>query len=89
MNNDYCAICGKRLFRNGKRLTKLCYYIGVGQLKIDDNGCHADGTLGGVHICKECFTEKNKEKIIDILFGKIFYGDEENRHTLVDMKVEE
>lgn len=84
MNDCYCVICGKLLFQNGKRLTKLCYYIGAGYRKIDDNGWYADGTLGGVHICKECFTEKSKEKITAVLFGKIFYGDEENRHTLVD-----
>ena len=90
MNDSYCIVCGKQLFQNGVRLTKLCYYIGAGYRKIDDKYCwYADGTLGGVHICKECFTEKNKQKIIDVLFGKIFYGDEENRHTLVDMKVEE
>lgn len=60
MNNDCCAVCGKRLFQNGKRLTKLCYYIGVGLLKIDDNGYSAEGTLGGMCICKECFSEKKK-----------------------------
>lgn len=83
MNDDNCTMCGKQLFQNGIRLTKLCYYIGAGYRRINDNGWYADGTLGGVHICKECFTENNKEKIIDILFGKIFYG-EESRHTLVD-----
>ena len=87
MNDDYCVVCGKQLFQNGVRLTKLCYYIGAGYRKIDNKHCwYADGTLGGVHICKECFSEKNKQKITDVLFGKIFYGDEENRYTLVDMK---
>lgn len=84
--NDYnCIICGKPLFRYGIRLEKLCYYIGAGYRKVNDNGIYADGTLGSLHICKECFSEKNKEKITDILFGKIFYG-EKNRHTLVELE---
>lgn len=71
MNDDNCAVCGKLLFQNGKRLTNLCYFIGAGQRKINDNGWYADGTLGSVHICKECFSEKNKKKMIDALFKNI------------------
>lgn len=71
MKDDNCAVCGKPLFQNEKRLTNQCYYIGAGQRGVNDNGWYADGTLGGVHICKECFTEKNKEKMIDTLFEKI------------------
>lgn len=84
MNDDYCIVCGKQLFKYGVRLTKLCYFVRAGYHSANDNDWYADGTLGGVTICKECFSERNKEKIIDVLFGKIFYGDEENRYTLVE-----
>ena len=84
MNISYCAICGKPLLQHGIRLEKLYYNIGAGFHKINDDGVYIDGTLGWDYICKDCFTEKNKEKIVDILFGKIFYGSEESRHTLAE-----
>lgn len=86
MNDDVCAVCDKQLFQNGKRLTKLCYYIGVGQRKINDNGWYADGTLGGVHICKKCFSEKNKKKMINALFGKIIHSRENLANTGVEVE---
>ena len=67
-DNDKCCICGKVLFINGKRQTNLCYLLGLSRKRILKDGCYADVSESGVFICKTCFSRKNNEKIMEILW---------------------
>ena len=53
MIDDKCCICGKQLFdEKGKRLTNLCYQIGLMRKIIRKDGQYSDGSECGVYICK-------------------------------------
>lgn len=68
MIDDSCCICGKQLFgEKGKRLTNLCYQIGV-MRKRDEDGWYADESECRAFICKSCFSRKNNEKIMQTIW---------------------
>lgn len=72
MKDTKCCLCGKELFEtNGKRLTNLCFFLAVGKREIKDNGWYGDGSMGAVHICKDCFSEEKKNKLINALWKVI------------------
>lgn len=65
MIDDKCCVCGKQLFdENGKRLTNLCYQIGLMKKIIRKDGQYSDGSECAVYICKSCFSRNNNEKIM-------------------------
>lgn len=64
MNDSYCVICGKQLFQNGIRLTKLCYYIGAGYRRIDNNGWYADGTPPRVPSARTVLLKRIKKRLL-------------------------
>ena len=72
MKETKCCICGKDLFtEKGERLTNLCYYLALGKREIKSNGWYGDGSMGAVHICKDCFSEKTKNELINALFKEV------------------
>ena len=69
MSDDKCCICGRQLFdEKGKRLTNLCYQIGIVRKTIRKDGQYSDGSECAAYICKSCFSRANNEKIMKILW---------------------
>ncbi len=65
MINDECCVCRKQLFdEEGKRLTNLCYQIGLMRKIIRKDGQYSDGSECAVYICKSCFSRNNNEKVM-------------------------
>ena len=69
MIDDKCCVCGKQLFdENGKRLTNLCYQIGLMRKIIRKDEQYSDGSECAVYICKSCFSRNNNEKIMQTMW---------------------
>lgn len=64
MIDDKCCVCGRQLFdEKGKRLTTLCYQIGLMRKTIRKDGQYSDGSECAAYICKSCFSKVNSDTI--------------------------
>ena len=66
---DSCCVCGKALFKSGKRQDSLCWQIAI--LKKEASkaaGTYTDSSGTCVFVCKDCFDKSHKTKIINALF---------------------
>ena len=69
---DKCCICGKVLFINGKRQTNCSYWFGAMKKYVQKNGWYGDGSMGDVLLCKDCYKEENKYKVMDALWERTY-----------------
>ena len=66
---DSCCVCGKALFKSGKRQDSLCWQIAILKKEaIKAAGIYTDSSGACVFVCKDCFNKGHKTKIINALF---------------------
>lgn len=64
-----CCVCNKTLFIDGKRQTPSCYSLIVIEEIATDHE-YTDRSGARVFICKNCFSHKFRNKIMNSLFSK-------------------